>query len=302
MRRFALFAAGLGVLCSEAWGKAREVVRLRPVEPWNLHYADDSCRMARTFGTGKHQVILVLDRFEPSDWFRMMFVGKSLAARTGFGRSDLKVRFGPNEEASEESFTTGSVGDKSALIVNGAVRLAPLTKAEKEAHDESIRRPPHVDPPPLGEAREAAASWLELSKVLSHDLVLETGSMAKPLAALRECSWETVKLWGLDIDQQKRLTRKPNPTRPSYEWFNPKDYPPAMIRGGYQGIVNFRLIVDEKGAPTSCNIQESTRPKEFDDAVCKAVMKRARFEPALDAQGKPVPSYWRQTVRFVLAA
>lgn len=76
MRRFALFAAGLGVLCSEAWGKAREVVRLRPVEPWNLHYADDSCRMARTFGTGKHQVILVLDRFEPSDWFRMMFVGK----------------------------------------------------------------------------------------------------------------------------------------------------------------------------------------------------------------------------------
>lgn len=302
MRGFLICAAALGFLSSAASGKSREPVRLQPVEPWNLHYANDSCRLARTFGTGKQQVILVLDQFEPGDWFRMMFVGKSLGARTGFSSRNLRIRFGPNEAHSEDGFTTGSVGDKAAIIVNGSVRLAPLTKAEKEAHDESIRRPPHVDPPPLGEAREAAASWLELSKVLSHDLVLETGSMAKPLAALRECSWETVKLWGLDIEQQKRLTRKPNPTRPSYEWFNPKDYPPAMIRGGYQGIVNFRLIVDEKGAPTSCNIQESTRPKEFDDAVCKAVMRRARFEPALDAQGKPVPSYWRQTVRFVLAA
>jgi TonB family protein len=302
MRRFALFAAGLGVLCSEASGKAREVVRLPPVEPWNLHYADDSCRMARTFGTGKHQVILVLDQFEPGEWFRMMFVGKSVAARTGFGRSDLKVRFGPNEDASEDTFTTGTVGDNPALIVNGSVRLAPLTKVEQAAHDESVRRPPHIDPPPVGEAREAAATWLELSKALSHNLILETGSMAKPLAALRECAWETVKMWGLDIEQQKRLTRKPSPQRPSYEWIHASDYPPAMARGGFQGIVNFRIIVDEKGTPTSCNIQESTRPKEFDDAVCKAVMKRARFEPALDAQGKPVPSYWRQTVRFVLAS
>jgi TonB family protein len=277
-------------------------VRLQPVEPWNLHYADDSCRLARTFGTGKQQVILVLDQFEPGDWFRMMFVGKSLAPRLGFGRSELAVRFGPNEAPSEDGFTTGSVGDKAAIIVNGSVRLAPLTKAEREAHDESIKRSLHVDPPPIGEAREAAAKWLELSRLLTYDLVLETGSMAKPLAGLRECAWETVKMWGLDIEQQKRLTRRPTPRRPSSEWFNPRDYPAAMIRGGYQGIVNFRIIVDEQGNATSCNIQESTRPKEFDDAVCAAVMKRARFEPALDAQGKPVRSYWRQTVRFILQA
>jgi TonB family protein len=301
MRQFVLCAAAAGFLCSEASGKTREVVRLQPVEPWNLHYADDSCRLARTFGTGKQQVILVLDQFEPGEWFRVMFVGKLVAARTGFSRSDVAVRFGPNEAPSEEYFTTGSVGDKPALIVNSAIRLAPMTKAEKDAHDESIRRPPHVDPPQIGEAREAAATRLELTKALSHDLILETGPMAKPLAGLRECAWDTVKSWGLDVEQQKRLTRKAYSRRPAYEWFSADDYPSNMVRGGYQGIVNFRIIVDEKGNPTSCHIQESTRPKEFDEAVCKAVLKRARFEPALDAQGKPVPSYWRQTVRFVLA-
>lgn len=302
MRRFLLVATALGVLGSQASGKPRDVVRLQPVEPWNLHYADDSCRLARTFGTGKKQVILVLDQFEPGDWFRMMFVGKSLAARTGFGRSELAVRFGPNEAPSEEEFTTGKVGDLAAIIVNGSLRLAPMTKAEKDAHDESIKQSLHVDPPPIGEARETAATWLELSKALSHSLVLETGPMAKPLAGLRECAWDTVKSWGLDPEQQKRLTRKPSPLRPASEWFNPQDYPPKMLRDGYQGIVNFRILVDGMGKVTSCQIQESTRPKEFDDAVCKVVMKRAQFEPALDAQGKPVPSYWRQTVRFILAA
>ena len=125
--------------------------------------------------------------------------------------------------------------------------------------------------------------------------------MAKPLASLRECSWATVKLWGLDVDQQKRLTRRAEPKGHTTDWFNVDDYPPKMFKAGHQGIVNFRMIIDETGEPLSCHIQESTRPKDFDDAVCKAVMKRARFEPALDAQGKPVASYWRQTVRFLLA-
>ena len=72
----------------------------------------------------------------------------------------------------------------------------------------------------------------------------------------------------------------------------------SMLRDGYEGIVNFRLLVDQAGKPTDCEVQRSTRPKEFDDAVCRAAMRRAEFEPALDAQGKPVPSYWIATVNF----
>jgi TonB family protein len=96
--------------------------------------------------------------------------------------------------------------------------------------------------------------------------------------------------------QQKTLSRKLIPNQES--WFDANDYPTSMLRSGEQGIVNFRLRVDRAGKPTECKVQESTRPKAFDDAVCKTVMRRAKFEPALDAHGNLAPSYWRQTVIF----
>ena len=120
--------------------------------------------------------------------------------------------------------------------------------------------------------------------------------MAEPMDALRKCSWDTVKLWGLDVEQQKSLLRKPFPKDPHKPWFHSSDYPKMMAREGYEAIVNFRLIIDAAGKPRSCHIQTSTRPKEFDDAVCSGVMKRVRFNPALDTQGKPVESFYRGTI------
>lgn len=71
-----------------------------------------------------------------------------------------------------------------------------------------------------------------------------------------------------------------------------------MLRQGKRAIVHFRLNVDAAGQPTACHIQQSTRPKAFDDAVCKAIMRNARFDPALDAEGQPVASYWLNSVVF----
>ena len=290
MRRVLGCVLGLALAIHSSPGLTRDPpLRLKPVAPWNLHYADDNCRLLRPFGTGDDQVILVLDQFVPGDWFRMALVGEKLPANPRGGRGT--VRFGPNEAASEVQVTPGTSGGKPALFVNESVRIAPLTKAEEKKDA--------PDPAPIGEAREAAATWLELKK-LYRDIVLETGSLAKPLVGLRACSWETVESWGLNLEQQKNLTRKPETKRPAYTWFDASEYPPSMIAGGYQGVVNFRMIIDAEGKATACHIQKSTRPQEFDDLVCKSAMKRARFEPALDGGGKPVPSYWHGTVRFVI--
>ena len=298
MRRLLLVSAVLFLLCSAASGKERDVVRLKAVEPWNLHYADDSCRLARAFGTGKEQVILVLDQFEPGDWFRVTFVGDLLAKSVIKPKGSL--RFGPNEAESQITIITGTVSNKSAVFVEGDQRLAPLTEIEEKQQDALSKRGIKFDPAPVGRERETQAMWLALGKVLRDDLILDTESMAKPLAGLRDCSWATVKMWGLNVEEQKRLTRKVERLNTDRPLLTFEDYPSSMARGGFSAVVNFRLMVDASGKATSCHIQESTRPKEFDDTVCRAVMRRARFRPALNAQGKPVASYWRQTVRFYL--
>lgn len=295
----------LMLLAGSAWplapAYARDVLRLQPSTPWVLDYAEESCRLARNFGEGKDRVTLVMDQFQPGDWFKLSLTGKPLRVNPLARLDKARLRFGSNEAEAEIAAQLGTTkAGEPVLLVNGPQRLAPQTEQEKAAAKEAAREDRRFESAPIGQARERAATWLQLTKAMRHDLVLETGPMDRPLAALRECSWDTVKSWGLDIQQQKTLSRKPNSKGSPTEWFHSSDYPMRMIRDGYEGIVNFRLLVDSAGKPSSCKIQTSTHPKEFDDAVCAAVMKRADFEPALDAQGKPVPSYWISTVHFRL--
>jgi TonB family protein len=278
---------------------ARETVRLKPTSSWYLDYAEDSCRLARKFGEGKQEVLLFLDQYAPGDGFHIILGGNILRPRTSAMFLNVSLRFGPDEQAFDTKATAGDLGDKRALIFSGE-RIAAASDAEKERMEASAKSGTPVDWPPIGAARESAVRWMEVKGALREDLVLEIGPMRKSLDALRDCSWDTVKSWGLDVEQQKTLSRSPIPLKGPEEWFFPKDYPGGLVRGGIQGNVNFRLIIDETGKIASCHIQTSTRPKEFDDLVCKLAMKRGRFQPALDAAGKPARSYWRQTVLFRL--
>ncbi len=282
--------------------QAAEPLRLKPSTKWLLNYADDSCRLARKFGEGEQQVTLFFDQLEPGDEFQVILSGKPLEpGQSNYSRMETSLRFGPSETTSDGEATVGKLNELPALLVSGEQRLIPLSEAEKEARRVAYERgfePAKI--PPIEASREKAVTFIEVSKALKRDLILETGPMDVPMAALRECSWDMIRSWGLDVEQQKSLSREVSRANPRRVWIDGSDYPTKMLRGGYEGVVNFRLLIDAKGTATSCHIQTSTRPKEFDDAVCRIVMRRVRFNPALDANGNAVPSYYRQTINFRL--
>ena len=298
MRLLLMIVSIQAVLPTAAHGE--EVLRLQPSTKWVLEYADDSCRLSRGFGGGDERISLVLDQFVPGEEFKVMLIGPLAQPRTGEVHIEGGFRFGPNEPEAEITATAATTDGVPTILVDGHLRVAPLTDAEEAAQKEADRRGIEFIPAPVGEAREAAATSLEITKLLRKRMVLDTGPMGEPLAALRKCAWDTVGHWGLNVEQQKALMRRPVVEPSSRPWFRDGDYPGSMIDGGYQGIVNFRLMIDAFGKPTSCHVQWSSRPKAFDDVVCRGLMRRARFKPALDAQGKPVPSYWGQTVNFRL--
>ena len=300
MRKF-LSAALISGLAWPMPSMARETLRLKPTTKWLLNYADDSCRLARKFGESDQQVTLFLDQLEPGDWFQIVLGGKPVKPeQRDQARVDVTLRFGPSEATLGSDAYTGTMNGMPALLVSGAHRLVPLTEAETAARKASYEGGPDFVIPSLSPEQERAVTFLELSEGAESDLILETGPMDQPLKALRDCAWDTIRSWGLDVEQQRTLSRKVSNRDPLKPWFRADDYPMKMLRGGYEGVVNFRLLVDSTGKPTSCRIQTSTRPKEFDDAVCRGAMSRARFNPALDAQGNPVPSYFRSTVNFRL--
>jgi TonB family protein len=268
-----------------------EPIALTPASPWTVNYADDSCRLLRTFGTGDEETILIFDRLGPGQDFRLFLVGKRFSSTQGIGRSEL--RFGPAEQSQRFGYFTGDLGkDRPAIIIRGSVRVDAPTSDKRSVGDDA-RDPIPVD-------RIAAVKELTVGSPLRKPVRFGLGSMRAPFAALDKCVDDLVKGWGLDpVTQgtlQQRVLAKGDPSK----WVTSEDYPASAQFKGAQGIVHFRLAIDETGKSTGCHIQQSTRPAEFDETVCRTIMQRARFTPALDKGGKPIASFYRSTVTFTI--
>lgn len=291
-----LWMAGAFLALLASYARANEAVRLEPSSDWYIEYAPASCRLKRDFGVTPNRLALALDRFSPGNDFHFMIVGPGVG-KYGLAKADkIFLRFAPDEEAQDVTVMPGTAAGFPMLIVQGGLRVVPLSKAEQAYADSRPKHQLIPYDPPVDPKRVAAITSIEIKYGRSQELVLLTGSMAKPLAALQKCAWETVGEWGLDVTQQQQLSRRPIGI--NLPWIRDRDYPTSMIDQGYQGIISTRLMIDAKGIPSSCHIQQTTRPKEFDDAVCRVLMERAKFLPALDAEGAAVRSFSTVTVWF----
>lgn len=295
MRLIAILAIGFSALATPA--TAREPRLLAASSPWVVDYANDSCRLVRKFGEGSDAVTATFDQLRPGDEFFLTLVGAPLKP-TGSDPAFI-IRFGPGEADQSVRLQSGITGGQPAVLSS---RLRLVARDDARSPVASATAVPAEQPssPSVGNAREKAVTWVELrGKSIAGDLRMATGPMDKPFEALRACGWDMVKGWGLDPAQQQARSRPPVRTENS-PLLRTEDYPSRMWQKNVEAIIHFRLMVDATGKVESCHIQLSTRPKDFDDAICRRVLK-ARFHPALDANGRPMRSFWVQTVYFKMA-
>lgn len=90
----------------------------------------------------------------------------------------------------------------------------------------------------------------------------------------------------------------PREVQPLQSYISYSDYPPEAIRRGEQGTVEFDLYVSVEGRVTACYVTSSDAGEILDQASCRIMMTRARFSPARDAQGNPVPEVVRSRMRW----
>jgi protein TonB len=77
-------------------------------------------------------------------------------------------------------------------------------------------------------------------------------------------------------------------------------YPPASRRAGEQGVVQFRILVDERGKPLEVNVLKSSGFPRLDEAAAAAIRKWTFVPPTRN--GAKVQSWSRVAVRFELNA
>lgn len=81
-------------------------------------------------------------------------------------------------------------------------------------------------------------------------------------------------------------------------WVTNDDYRPRWIIEGLEGTARFTLQIDARGKVSGCTITRSTGHAALDAATCDLVSKRARFDAARDATGKPVAGSYSNSVTW----
>jgi hypothetical protein len=288
----------IGALVSAIAGPAAAApvsIQLEPSSKWNIDYGLERCSLMREFGSGDAALHLQIDSFGGWNSFRVTLAGSAiprLAGPTGKAR----IRLTGDAEDSELDTLQGSAGPSPALSFNlkfvpfiGSAAIKGMSEDERtRVAIEQTRPQPDFD---------ATVDSLAVSPTRNRILLLRLGNMAKPLAALRTCIDDMFKSWGGNPEVQKTLTRGAQPVKRTV-WKVQGDYPKEMWMTGTSAYVPVRLSVDAQGNPSNCVVQAEMIDRAFKDAVCANLVHQ--FEPALDKDGKPIPSIFNTSVLYLM--
>lgn len=94
----------------------------------------------------------------------------------------------------------------------------------------------------------------------------------------------------------KSATPKGNPG----SWATTNDYPSRALREERAGVTSFRVSVSADGRAAGCTVTSSSGSPDLDEATCSNVTRRARFNPAMDGEGKPTTGSYSGRIRWVI--
>ena len=284
--RILSLGAALAALTITAPASA-EPLELSPSSNWHLEFAEDNCRLTRTFGEGDERHILFFQQTFPSDTFGLTMAG------TGFTRFSparpVLLSMGDADVRRESHPFRGEVDDFGAALIYSSI---PLIEHEPDENGWQGTTLPALDKDEAGEIDFISA------KQGSREVILRTGKLGPAIAALNTCSQDLVRAWGLDLERHRTVTRYAKPkdlakiTREIVE-----RYPRSALRAGEQAILRMRVMVEADGSVSDCVLQDVGRSEYLQSPACEE-MRKAEFEPAIDADGQPMRSYYATSVIY----
>jgi len=72
--------------------------------------------------------------------------------------------------------------------------------------------------------------------------------------------------------------------------FTTDDYPSSALRNDERGRVTARFDVADDGIAENCSAEVSSGSAALDIATCRIILRRIRYDPARDSEGRPIRS------------
>ena len=299
-----LFTAALALAAmpqiAAAQDKNKPLV-IEPSSPWNVDYGKETCRLARVFGEGENRYAIFFTQWGPSSSFSFTAGGPGFKRFQG-GKVTLFRTF-DEQEPKRTTPLKGNLDKIGPALIYSSMNLETAQeKLEEQAllaaalasTDTTVPSLPKLD------TEFAAKTSYIAFKQRKREVILNAGPMGEAFKVLNDCSASLIAEWGLDLEQHKTMTRPPI-------WTNQQSitrriiakYPATALTKGEQAIVNMRVNIDETGSVTQCTIGKTTDTNYLNSPAC-GPMQKAKFEPALDKDGQPMPSYYRTSITYVI--
>ncbi len=276
-------------LMTPAVAQAQEAAVFAPSGGWTADYGDDYCRLIRTFGDGSNELSLALERTQPGAAVRVIMVGNAI--KTYRGADEIGYALLPSGASGKTRYVVSATADKTQFlgfepIFLGVPRFVP-----------GATPPPYKRDTELEDA--AGITSLALNEGLTSPVRIETGSLRAPMAAMQACADDLLTVWGLDADKHKTMTVPAIPEQVSGGVL-PQGTIPFGDFGKLAGGANqVRVLIGADGKPTGCAIYSPSLSDTLNERICKLVMDKAKFQPAKDAGGQAMASYWMGSPMFL---
>ena len=276
-----------------------ETIRLTPSSAWNIDFGESKCRLQRFFGPDDQRHVLIIEQSVPQNLFGLIVAGPSVARLKGA--------------------KTVSVGLVSDLPLRAESGIMPSTLAEYGSALFTTRLaftpPVRSGEPPKGETQMAERGLS--SAVLSLDeaamvgrivladgngnkaISFETGNMKAAIAALNTCSSDLLTQWGLDPEKHRQYQPPRLINFRQVADSITRNYPSRAAEAGESGVFTLRLIVEADGTISDCHFEARTKVTEL-EPQCRQILRLAQMAPALDADGKPMKSFYFTQVTYQL--
>jgi len=267
---------------------------LSPQSNWAVDFGEKRCRLVRTFGESDDRHVAIFDQFGPSDRFVLTLAGSSF--KRFRGRTATSTHFSAGQEPFESQPYAGDLGSMGkAVIFRGLSLTAPLAE-----EDEQPVLPHGSSTQTLRQLNLDAAKTTQFIHLRQRgrEVRLETGELGNAFAVLNQCTQDLVESWGLDAAAHLTAQRLPR-------WVNEEQvarriadrYPSRALNRGESAFVNLRVNVSETGSVTHCFAENVTNAEVLESPACQE-MENAVFEPALDAEGAPMKSFYQTRVTY----
>lgn len=271
---------------AEAQDGPNRVEQLLPESDWNIDFGEDYCRLARTFTDGENSYLVFFEQAGPATGFGMTLAGPKIRQ---FRQIITRLKLEEDEPFIQVNAQRGEVVGFGPAAIFPRIEINDETEGASEV---ALRTLPQID--------LVGASKIERIQ-FGHGgfaLSFETGDMGPPLQALNVCAADFVRAWGLDAEKHESFTRMAR-------WTNEADvareiqkyYTRSALNRGEQAIIRMRVIVEVDGSVSQCKLFESTETERLESKACEE-MEGAVFEPALDAAGQPMRSFYTTNIIY----